>query len=48
MAMVGMWSIRDEKGGIALTGIEVSSAPQSNIGVRGEKLFRGIKLVLAI
>jgi len=46
--MVGMWSMREERGGIALSGIDVSSAPQSNIGVRGEKLFRGIKLVLAI
>ena len=46
--MVGMWSIRDEKGGIALTGIEVSSAPQSSIGVRGENRLREIRLVLAI
>jgi hypothetical protein len=48
MAMVGVWSIRDEKGGIALSGIEVSSAPQSSIGVRGEDLFREIKIELAI
>ena len=46
--MVGVWSIRDEKWGIALSGIEVSSAPQSSIGVRGEDLFREIKFVLAI
>ena len=46
--MVGTWSIGEERGGIALTGIDVSSAPQSSIGVRGEDLFREIKFVLAI
>jgi hypothetical protein len=40
--------MREEKGGIALSGMDVSSAPQSSIGVRGEDLFGEIKIGLAI
>ena len=46
--MVGALAIREVRGGIALSGIDVSSAPQSSIGVRGEDLFREIKIGLAI
>ena len=48
MARVGTCLIRAERGGIAPSGMDVSSAPQSNIGDKGEKRWRKIRLESAI
>jgi len=48
MAMVGTCLILDDRWGTAFSGIDVSSAPQSRIGVRGENVFREFDSVLAM
>ena len=48
MAMVGMCLILDDRWGTAFSGMDVSSAPQSRIGVSDENIFREFDSVLAM